>query len=81
MMEAIFRLSGRRKILKPVLLLILVVTLMWSSILWAGPMGDPEPVGLEDARAPIAPSTDPQPQSAMSMLNLDLAIVLVGILF
>jgi hypothetical protein len=75
--------NGCGKYLKPVLLLSFVLLLMWSSILWAGPMGDPEPVGADDQQAPSDPSTDPQPgaqEAPTAVSDVELVIVLLGAL-
>ncbi len=80
MVEAISGQNGCGKYLKPVLLLSLVLFLLWNSILWAGPMGDPEPVGANDQKVHIGAPADSQPgaQAALTLSNIELAIIVLG---
>lgn len=83
MTEMILRQNGCGKYAKSVLLLSLVLLIMWSSVLWAGPMGDPEPVGANDHQAPIGSPVDSQTgaQEAPSALSdIELAIIVLGAL-
>ena len=74
MVETTLGRNGYGKYLKPIVLLSLIFLLMWSSILWAGPMGDPEPVGA-DAQATIDSSGDSQlgDQGVLSDIDIELA--------
>jgi hypothetical protein len=74
--------NGRRKYLKPALLLSLVFCLLWSSILWAGPMGDPEPVGADGSQVPMGDPADDQPETgsvAAALADIELAIIVLDV--
>ena len=73
--------NGCGKYLKPVLLLSFVFLLLWSSLIWAGPMGDPEPVGANDPQAPIGQPADPQTgdqEAPTTVSDIELAILMLG---
>jgi len=75
--------NGCWKYLKPMVLLSLIFLLMSSSVLWAGPMGDPEPVGANDALAPGGDPGDAQPgaqEVTTAVSDIELAIILLGAL-
>jgi hypothetical protein len=75
--------NGRGKYLRPVILLSLVFLLMWSTLLWAGPMGDPEPVGANDKQAPGGSPDDPEPSAQevpTTVSDIELTITLLGAL-
>jgi len=81
MAEATSGQNGCGKYLKPVLLLSLVLFLLWNSVLWAGPMGDPEPVGANDLQAPIGAPTDSQSGAQVApttLSNIELVIIVLG---
>jgi hypothetical protein len=74
--------SGYGKYLKRVLLLSLIFILALNSILLAGPMGDPEPIGEND-QTPIGAMGDSQPSnetSTSSLLDIELAIIALSVL-
>ena len=75
--------NGFGKALISALILSLVFMLMLNSMVMAGPMGDPEPVGHDDPQqqpAPVDPEDQEQSRSPSSVVyNLGLAQYLVGV--
>jgi len=75
--------NGFGKALISALILGLVFVLMFNSMLMAGPMGDPEPVGHDDPQqqpAPIDPEDQGQNGTPSSVVfNLGLAQYLIGV--
>ena len=83
MAKTISRRNGCGKYVKSVLLLSLIFLLIWNTVLWAGPMGDPEPVGAEHPQAPIGSPDDSQPgaqEVPTAVSDIELAIILLGAL-
>lgn len=75
--------NGFGKALISALILGLALVLMLNSMVMAGPMGDPEPVGHDDPQqqpAPVDPEDQEQSRSPSSVVsNLGLAQYLVGV--
>ena len=72
--------NGYGKYLKSVLLLSLLFLLVWNSVLWAGPMGDPEPVGANDPQAPIGSPADSRSgaqQVPTAVSDVELVIIIL----
>jgi hypothetical protein len=82
MMETIAGLNGCGKVLKQALVLSLLLLLICSSVLWAGPMGDPEPVGADNSSAPMGPPPGPDADADNAAVSdIELALLLMGIYF